>query len=132
LSSVAEEISRIRNTDEGRLWTVAVIVPDSYEAIAQKLLVTPLNDFAIDAAWAVNDKVRDSVHKVVVTKYNNIVGLEFNAVFVVGVNEILASQTQSAVQSVWVAISRAQQYLNVSRIDSDPIFDDSALQSYWN
>gem|GEM_PF-6781833 len=130
LSYVVDEVSRIRNSEEGRLWTMAIIVPETYESLAKELLVKTLDELAISAAWAVGDQVRDSVHKVVVTKYNNIVGLEFNAVFVVGVNDVLTMRTQASVQSVWVAISRGQQFLNVSRVGADSIFDHAAFNSY--
>lgn len=123
LDCVVSEVSRLRGMPNGALWTIAVIVPENYRVDVDEQLISALDECAIATRWADGEDVKDSVHKVIVTKYDSIVGLEFNAVFVLGVNEIIQTGAKEEIQSVWVALSRAHQYLFVSRVVCDPVFD---------
>ena len=67
---------------------------------------------------------------VVVTDFDSIVGLEFNAVFVLGLNDILADSDRHSLQAVWVALTRARQFLFVSRVGRDAVFDNPAFERY--
>lgn len=130
LGCVVSEVARLRGLSNGALWTIAVIVPESYRGDIDGRLISALDECAIATRWADGEDVKDSVHKVIVTKYDCIVGLEFNAVFVLGVNEVIKTGAKEEIQSVWVALSRSHQYLFVSRIDGDPVFDASRFDRF--
>ncbi len=130
LECVVSEVSRLRGLPNGALWTIAVIVPENYRSHVYERLIPALDECAIATRWADGEDVKDSVHKVIVTKYDSIVGLEFNAVFVLGVNEIILTGNKEEIQSVWVALSRAHQYLLVSRVVGDPIFDAARFDRF--
>jgi hypothetical protein len=127
---VTEQITQIRNTTERRHWTIAVIVPDYYEEEIKFRLVKNLRAFGVESEWVVGDHVQDSVHKVIATKYTNIVGLEFDAVFVLGVGEVLSAGGKDSYQAVWVAISRPHRFLCVTSVGDGAIFDNAAFDSY--
>ena len=130
LGCVVSEVARLRGLSNGALWTIAVIVPENYRGDVDERLISALDECAIATRWADGEDVKDSVHKVIVTKYDSIVGLEFNAVFVLGVNEVVKTGAKEEIQSVWVALSRSHQYLFVSRIAGDPIFDASRFDRF--
>lgn len=111
-------------------WSVAVIVPEQYRDIATSSFIPALADYDVPVRWADDEDVKDCVHKVIVTTYDNIVGLQFDAVFVFGVNEILKSGSPQETNSVWVAISRPHKYLYVSRAGNDSVFSAEIFNRY--
>lgn len=130
LGCVVSEVARLRGLSNGALWTIAVIVPESYRGDVDERLISALDECAIATRWADGEDVKDSVHKVIVTRYDSIVGLEFNAVFVLGVNEVVTTGAKEEIQSVWVALSRSHQYLFVSRVAGDPVFDSPRFDRF--
>ena len=65
--------------------SIAVVVPPSLEGGPVELLVRQLQSFAVDARWATREDVKESVVKVIVTDFDSIVGLEFDAIVIMGV-----------------------------------------------
>jgi DNA helicase IV len=75
--------------------------------------------------------VKESTEQVVLTDYESIVGLEFDAVLVAGCDELFKGKVDKAVlQSVWVANTRARQYIAVSYAGQGGFFDDREFDKY--
>ncbi|NLF73179.1 MAG: hypothetical protein GX575_29435 [Candidatus Anammoximicrobium sp.] len=127
---VAERLCQLRSDKLSSTWTTVVVVPDGYRSSAERTFIPNLNAYAVPARWATGEDVKESVHQVVVTDFDSIVGLEFNAVFVLGLHQVLFRHERDAIQAVWVALTRARQFLFVSRINGDSIFDRLEFAEY--
>jgi hypothetical protein len=131
LSGVVTEITYLKQNSSTSGWTVAVIVPDDYKSHCEVELICPLNSYQVPSRWADADDVKDSVHKVIVTSYKCIVGLEFNAVFVLGVSSQLNMASRESIRSLWVALTRPHQFLYVSCPSGNEVFGRPEFNQYW-
>ncbi|MCX7418637.1 MAG: UvrD-helicase domain-containing protein [Planctomycetia bacterium] len=130
---IINEIAEVKTDPSFDAWSLAVVLPSSLEAFAKETLVPKLDEYAIPARWATGEDVKESVEKVIITDYDSIVGLEFDAVFVAGVDELLKDHAASrGTNAVWVALSRARQFLRVSRVGREPVFDSPAFAGHRN
>jgi len=109
-----------------------VVVPETRITPAKQVLVELLESYAVNTRWASGEDVKESVSQVVVTDYDSIVGLEFDAVFAMSVEQRLSDPTVANKLSVWVALTRARKFLHVSRVGSDQIFDHAEFEPYRN
>ena len=92
-------------------WTIAIVVPDSLLADVERPLIAELRLYAATPRDAFSVKMsRRAVEKVIITNYDSIVGLEFDAVFLLGCDEAIKVGHKAEVQSVWVALSRPRQF----------------------
>ena len=130
LNAVASEISMLKQSPATNNWTFVVVVPTVYRSACDEILIRLLNSYQIPARWADSDDVKESVHKVIVTSYECIVGLEFNAVFVLGVSEQLNLTSKESIQSLWVAVTRAHHFLYVSSPRNKEIFGKIEFDKY--
>jgi DNA helicase IV len=129
LADLAARITRLRNNAESADWSIAVILPNSLAQTFGNQLIDGLAGYDVDARWASGEDVKESVDRVIVTGYESIVGLEFDAVFVAGCDEILAERDKAdALRALWVAMTRARQYVAVSCVGVMELFTRPTLQ----
>ena len=132
--SVAEEdrwlldsIHRIRNAGSR---TLVVCVAD-LRAQRWKDLVAALRSFDIAARIAFGEDVRECEEKVIVTDLDSVVGLEFGAVLLPGIEQTLGAQGSDigpeAIRRAWVPMTRASDELLVSSVGSVAILGDDAF-----
>lgn len=132
-AGIVTRISALRNLPNSTLWTIVVVVPDPYQSDVTNFFLPELATYDIAARWATGEDVKDSIHQVIFTNFDSVVGLEFNAVFVIGLNEILGGPRRvrrESIPSIWVAITRARQALTISRVKHDAVFDDPVFAPY--
>jgi hypothetical protein len=130
IGSIAERISKLRTANETERWTIAVIVPDALFDHVPKKLIAELMTYAVSARSATGEDVKESVEKVIVTDYDSIVGLEFDAVFLLGCDEALKQGGKNEVQSVWVALSRPRQFQHITYVGPVRVFGDPAFDAF--
>lgn len=130
LDWVADSIARLRDAEESELWTVAVVAPESQHHTAKEDLVDRLTSYGVHARWADGEDVKESVDRVIVTDFDSIVGLEFDAIYVIAIDDALPDLAVDKVRPVWVALTRARKFLHVSRLGSDAIFDSEEFAPY--
>ncbi|MCC7421482.1 MAG: UvrD-helicase domain-containing protein [Planctomycetaceae bacterium] len=129
LEVVAESICQLRDQHESELWTIAVVVPKSAHSAANPL-VKLLTSYGVHARPASGEDVKESIDRVIVTDFDSIVGLEFDAVYVIAADQAIPQLTPENVRSLWVALTRARKFLHVSRINSDAVFDQATFAPY--
>jgi DNA helicase IV len=127
---VAERISQIRSNLPTEKWTIAVVLPNSLKSRVLDPLLDELKSYAVSCRWATGEDVKESFEKVIVTDFDSIVGLEFDAVFLVGCDEALTQGRIENIQSVWVALSRPRQFQHLTHVGPVHVLDDSAFDSY--
>jgi superfamily I DNA/RNA helicase len=132
LQLVADSIAQLRDTHTSELWTIAVVVPDSAIEMARTALVDQLKSYGVRARWADPEDVKESVDHVIVTNFDSIVGLEFDAVYVIASDEGLPDLTPDHVRPNWVALTRARKFLHVSRVGTDAVFGFLQFAAYYN
>jgi len=128
---IAQSIHEKKELKLKELKSVAVVVPRSLEKAASDQLVGLLNQYGINARWATQLDVQESVDQVIVTDRDSIVGLEFDSVYF-ACTDIFFPWLKSTeeIEAGWVALSRAKQFLHVSRVESDPVFDAPIFDEY--
>jgi hypothetical protein len=127
---LVRRIIDVRSGVNSSQWTIAVILPPSLAAENYKM-IAEMRSCDIKARWASGEDVKESTEQVVLTDYESIVGLEFDAVFVAGCDEVLKDEVAKEVlQSVWVAITRARQYIAVSYAGQGGLFDGREFDKY--
>jgi hypothetical protein len=124
---LVERISQIRPKN----WSILVVVPHGIGDGWQAKLVHELAMCDIRSRWAIKEDVREC-EKVIITNYDNIVGLEFDAVFLPSCHRVLAppAPDRAAIQAAWVALTRARKFIAVSHTDRLAIFADEAFAAY--
>ena len=121
----------MRNLPESAEWSIAVILPDRSAGSLSKALIEGLASFDVDARWASGEDVKESTERVIVTNYDSIVGLEFDAVFVAACDDLFQERERAdAYQGLWVALTRARQYLAVSSVGVFKVLARPAFQLY--
>ena len=125
---LVERITRIRRKD----WSVAVVAPPGFGDGWWNGVVRELASCDIRSRWATGEDVRECDEKIIITDYDSIVGLEFDAVFLPGCQEVLVPSHpgRGAIQAAWVALTRARKFIAVSHTDQLGVFDDPAFDSY--
>jgi hypothetical protein len=130
---VARRIVGLREDDALRRWTIAVVVTSSSLAEAERTLVPMLTGYGTSARVARGADVAQVIEDVVVTDPENIVGLEFDAVFVAHF-DLLVGQFVAVGKSphpaAWVAMTRARQLVEVTYCGTVQIFNSEALLPY--
>ena len=110
--------------------TIAVVTPfDEANPFVVDLLDT-LKSCSITSRWASGINVRESVTEVVVTDYDSIVGLEFDAVFVISPEKMISKNGPRGILAIWVAITRAKRHLDIITDSGAEIFAASAFDEY--
>ncbi len=128
---IAQSIHEKKELDLKTLKSVAVVVPNSVKEAASDKLVGLLNQYGINARWATQLDVQESVDQVIVTDRTSIVGLEFDSVYFACTDIFFTSlESRDEIFAGWVALSRAKQFLHVSRVESDPVFDAPIFDEY--
>jgi hypothetical protein len=129
--SIADSIHEMKQLTSRRPRSIVVVIPDSLQNAADEYLIKPLADYGINARWATGLDVKESVDQVIVTDRNSVVGLEFDAVFYACADQSLTSlQNRDDIQAAWVAISRAKDFLRISRVGIDAVFDLADFAQY--
>jgi DNA helicase IV len=131
LGWLIRRIIDLRSTENSSWWTIAVILPESLAASISAKVISELRSCDIKTRWASGEDVKESTEQVILTDYESIVGLEFDAVFVAACDEVFKSKAEKeVVQSVWVAITRARQHIAVSYVEHNALFDGREFDMY--
>ena len=130
IDCIAERISQIRTASDTEKWTIAIVVPDSLISTVAKPLIAELKSYAVGAREASGEDVKESTDKVIVTDYDSIVGLEFDAVFLLGCEEALNEGHKEEVQAAWVALSRPRLFRRITHVGPVKVFGDSAFDAF--
>lgn len=111
----------LRRSDQ----SMAVVVPPSVDEDWRNKVIEELRACDIPARSAEGQDVRACVEQIILTSYESIVGLEFDAVFLPRCEEVLTSPNADldARQSAWVALTRAKRYIGVSHVGRISILD---------
>ena len=112
--------------------SMAMVVPPKVEESWRNRVIEELRGCDIRARWAVGQDVRECVEQVILTDYESIVGLEFDAVFLPQFAEVLSFPTANldARQSAWVALTRAKQFIGISHVGKISILNQDAFAPY--
>lgn len=113
-------------------WSIAVIVPPTIPPAWREQLIEALASCDIRATWATGGNVSECQDKVILTDYESIVGLEFDAIFLPSCHKVLVPPTPGtdAVQAAWVALTRARQFIAVSYYGPIAVFGDKSFKPY--
>ena len=112
-------------------FTIAVILPGAAVGALAEGLVQELTSCDLRSRWASGEDVKESTEQVVLTDYDSIVGLEFDAIFVAACDEVFrATPLSEASRSVWVALTRARQYVGVTYVGECPILGQEEFSPY--
>jgi hypothetical protein len=118
---VVDCINNLRSRPGADRWSIAVLLPYEY-FIHLNNLVARLASVAINASWTVGVNVRAGKEGVTITNAESVVGLEFDAVFILGAQHLLppgASEIKR--QQFWVMATRARQHLCITSCGSVPL-----------
>jgi hypothetical protein len=131
LDWVVRSIIGAKGGERSAEWTMAVVVPDKLTAEIRDRIIPELKSCDVKARWAAGEDVKESVEQVIVTDFDSVVGLEFDFVCVVGCEVSLAEQSgKDALQRVWVAITRARQYVAITNTGANPLLDDKRFDAF--
>jgi hypothetical protein len=120
LNRIVGLINNLRSRQGAEHWSIAVLLPDEYAAWRERL-VDLLGSIAINTDWTVGANVRAGKEGVTLTNAKSVVGLEFDAVFIVGAQHLLpAAATEVQLQRFWVMATRARQHLCVTSCGQVP------------
>jgi hypothetical protein len=118
---IVDRINTLRSRPGAERWSIAVLLPDEYAA-CHKNLISHLDSVAINASWTEGANVRAGKEGVTLTNAESVVGLEFDAVFIVGTQHILPPKSSEVQrQRLWVMATRARQHLCVTSCGSVPL-----------
>jgi hypothetical protein len=116
LESVVDRVNTLRSRPGAERWSIAVLLPDEYASL-HKMLIELLDSVAINASWTVGANVRAGKEGITLTNAESVVGLEFDAVFIVGAQHLLPSQASEVQrQRFWVMATRTRQFLRVTSV----------------
>lgn len=118
--ALAQRINQLKTTDDSKRWSIAVVVPFSEGHDAVRGLIDLFQRCDVRARWASGQDLRESKDNVVITSYDSVVGLEFDAVMLPGVDVVLGGlQRDDAMRALWVAVTRARKYEWLSGLAED-------------
>lgn len=112
--AIADRITDLKDYQVSEAWTYAIIVPDTLKEEAQGELIPALESRFIDAQWVEGNNVSPTVDRVVVCGFDSIVGLEFDCVFIMGVNLYESNLNSGPDLGLWVGVTRAQKFLYIT------------------
>lgn len=128
-SYLVDLIVDARRTDQ----SIAVVVPPAPDRSRWAALVNNLATFDVRARWADGEDVKECIEKVIVTDYESVVGLEFDAVFLPSFDCVVpacAHIDRSAISKAWVAMTRAKKSLTISHVEDAGLISDTAFEGY--
>lgn len=129
--TVVQRIARLKSDEESKTWTIAIVLPGNEETEIAKLLRKQCEGCDLRARWVVGQDLRESRDHIVMTSYDHIVGLEFDAVFVACADEIVQDlEAEEALRAIWVAITRARKYQCISYVGAVSLFEQPGLDEY--
>jgi superfamily I DNA/RNA helicase len=128
---LVQRIDRLRQEAMASAWSIAVVVPGKQDEWCGRVL-DELGACGVGARWAEGQDVHGCIEQVILMTYESVVGLEFDAVFLPRCDEKLPADAvnKDVRQSVWVALTRARQFLAVSHSGPLAIFDEPAFAPY--
>ncbi len=127
-SWLVDRIAEVRRKD----WSIAVVVPPGLGEDWRQRVIGELASCDIRSRWATGEDVRECQEQIILTNYESIVGLEFDAVFLPGCDRVLIPPAPGAdsVQAAWVALTRSRQFVAVSHIGPVAIFSNGEFDHY--
>lgn len=133
--ALAQRINQLKADVESMRWSIAVVLPLGERHDAVQGLIALFERCDIRSRWASGQDLRESKDHVVLTTYDSVVGLEFDAVMLPGVDLVLKrSQRDEAMRALWVAVTRARRYEWISGLAADPhwssLFGKEELHQY--
>jgi DNA helicase IV len=125
---LVDRVSSLRDED----WSIAVVVPTGMGLDWRESVIQGLKSSDIRSRWAEGEDVRECDEQIILTNYESIVGLEFDAVLLPGCERVLTppNPTQDAVQSAWVALTRARKHVGISHVGPIAILDNELFRTY--
>ena len=118
--ALAQRINQLKASDESKRWSIAVVLPFDERHDAVRGLIELFRRCDVRARWASGQDLRESKDHVVLTTYDSVVGLEFDAVMLPGVDLVLRRpQKDDALRALWVAVTRARKYEWLSGLGGD-------------
>jgi superfamily I DNA/RNA helicase len=114
IDEVTQQISKLIALPKTNRWSMALLIPDEY--LPRKFaIINSLDGSAINARWAEEADIRAGKEGVTITNSASVVGLEFDAVFILGSQHFLPDNaTEVQKQTMWVMATRARQHLCIS------------------
>ena len=128
--SIADRLSELRAFENSGNWTYAIVLPDELVEEAQNELIPALEEQFIEAQWGQGNAVAPTVDRVTVTNYHSIVGLEFDCVFVIGVQLPPTAVEANRDLGLWVALTRAKKFLYISLRGASGFLDSAEFDRY--
>jgi DNA helicase IV len=118
--ALAQRINQIKTSEESKRWSIAVVLPFDEKHDAVRGLIELFRRCDVRARWASGQDLRESKDHVVLTTYDSVVGIEFDAVMLPGVDLILRrTRKDDALRALWVAVTRARKYEWLSGLEGD-------------
>lgn len=118
--ALAQRINQLKTSEESKRWSIAVVLPFDERHDAVRGLIELFRRCDVRARWASGQDLRESKDHVVLTTYDSVVGLEFDAVMLPGVDLVLRRpQKDDALPALWVAVTRARKYEWISGLEGD-------------
>jgi hypothetical protein len=118
--ALAQRINELKTSEDSKRWSIAVVLPFDERHDAVQGLIELFRRCDVRARWASGQDLRESKDHVVLTTYDSVVGLEFDAVMLPGVDLVLRRpQKDDALRALWVAVTRARKYEWLSGLEGD-------------
>jgi hypothetical protein len=129
--TIVQRIAQLKAEEASKGWAIAIVLPGNEETEIAKLLRKQCEGCDLRARWVIGQDLRESRDHIVMTSYDHIVGLEFDAVFIACADEIVQDlEAEEALRAIWVAITRARKYECISYVGSVPLFEHPGLDGY--
>jgi hypothetical protein len=128
LSWVVQRVTDLRRSDA----SMAIVLPPDSSDSDYEQVIAELGFCDVRARKAFGEDVHACVEQVILTNYDSIVGLEFDAVFIFRCSKVLPASNleNDNRQAVWVALTRAKKFLGISSVEIPLIFDAPEFDSY--
>jgi len=109
--ALAQRINQLKTSEDSKRWSIAVVLPFDKRQDSVGDLIELFQRCDVRARWASGQDLRESKDHVVLTTYDSVVGLEFDAVMLPGVDLLLMRRGKDdALRALWVAVTRARKY----------------------
>lgn len=128
--AIADRITDLKDYEVSQAWTYAIIVPERLKEEAQGELIPALQSRFIEAQWVEGNNVSPTVDRVVVCGFDSIVGLEFDCVFIMGVDLNQSRVNDGPDLGLWVGVTRAQKFLHISLRGEPSLLDTSRFAKF--
>ena len=130
-AAIIGRVVDLKESNESLRWSVAIVLPYAEDSDVVRELISRLRRCAVRARWAVGPDLRESKEHVVLTNYDSVVGLEFDAVILACSDDLVRNlDTDEAIRAIWVAITRPRRYEMISYVGDLPMFADARLDGY--